>query len=124
MCSYTGSNYSKEYRVIKSLSTVVENRAYCYRILKSQFINLQGNIVQAYGIEIEKIEMINNEVISIERDMVEYISPILHKVSNLLSKLHSNNVSPIHLTDVIGEYVDDYVSDFDGFSINKASNYN
>lgn len=124
MRSYEGTNYSKEYIIVKNLSTVVDNRTYSYRIIKSQYISPQGDTVQAYGIEAERTDSDNQEMVAIERARIEYISPNLHKVCNLLSKLYSNNVSPIHLTDVIGEYVDDYTSDFDSFSINRVCNNN
>ena len=124
MLSFNGMNYSKEYNVVKNLNTVVENRTYSYRIIRSNYINPQGDEVQAYGIEAERTDSTNQEVIAIDRAEIEYISPYLHKVSSLLSKLYSNNVSPIHLTDVIGEYVDDYASDFDNFYHRKVSNDN
>ncbi|MGM9974222.1 MAG: DUF6514 family protein [Clostridiaceae bacterium] len=124
MSNYQGLNYTKDYKVVKNLSTIVENRTYSYRIIKSQFISSQGDMVQAYGIEAERTDSVDKEVIEIERAGIEYISPDLHKVSNLLLKLHDNNVSPIHLTDVLGEYVDDYTSDFNNFSIKNASNAN
>ena len=57
--------------------------------------------------------MNGQEINNIERDSVEYISPALYKVNSLLSLLYNNNVSPVHLVDVIGEYVDEYVEDFD-----------
>lgn len=99
-------------RVIRSLTAAVENEdskwLYCYRIVRGQRLG-----VQAYGIEVERIDMAGQEVINIERDCVECITPHPHKVYELLNLLHSNLVSPIHLIEVIGEYVDDYISDFD-----------
>ena len=121
MNSCEGMSYSKEYKVVKNLSTVIENRTYSYRLIKSQYISSHGDEVQAYGIEAERTDLANKQVIGIERAGVEYISPDVHKVSNLLLKLHSNNVSPIHLTDVIGEYVDDYASDFDSYRLSKSN---
>ncbi|MDB2097813.1 DUF6514 family protein [Clostridium paraputrificum] len=36
-----------------------------------------------------------------------------HKVKGLLNLLYKNEVSPIHLIDIIGEYVDKWVGDFE-----------
>ncbi|WP_407644975.1 DUF6514 family protein [Clostridium polyendosporum] len=41
------------------------------------------------------------------------ISPQRHKVHNLLKMIYDNGVSPRHLIDILGEYVDTYVIDFD-----------
>ena len=124
MNNYQGMNYSKKYTVVKNLSTIIENRNYSYRLIKSNFIHCNGDMIQAYGIEVETTEINNDEITGIERAGIEYISPYMHKVYALLSKLHSNNVSPIHLVDVIGEYVDDYTYDFDGFNLSRVSNDN
>ena len=51
-------------------------------------------------------------MLKIERDSVNYISTHKEKVKKLFDLVSKNNVSPIHLIDVIGEYVDEYVSDF------------
>ena len=55
---------------------------------------------------------LENEMVKIERDSVNYISTHKEKVKKLFDLVSKNNVSPIHLIDVIGEYVDEYVSDF------------
>ncbi|WP_368253287.1 DUF6514 family protein [Clostridium paraputrificum] len=46
-------------------------------------------------------------------DGVKYISTQRHKVKGLLNLLYKNEVSPIHLIDIIGEYVDKWVEDFE-----------
>lgn len=81
---------------------------YSYRLIKGDY-----NGMQAYGIEIERIDYDSNVLVNIERNQVKLISPQRHKVQNLLNLLYENNVSPIHLVDIIGEYVDEYIGDFD-----------
>ncbi|MDU1855534.1 MAG: DUF6514 family protein, partial [Clostridium baratii] len=52
------------------------------------------------------------------KDSVELISPVESKVKGLLKMLYENQVSPIHLIDIIGEYVDEYVNDFKNIDLN------
>lgn len=89
---------------------------YDYRMMRSNLKLTYNNEileVQSYGIEIERQDVINDRVIGIERDSVINISPDRHKIHNLLKLLHGNTVSPIHLVDVIGSFVDEYISDYD-----------
>lgn len=89
---------------------------YFYRIVKGQVTLPIGSdkiVVQSYGIEIERQDIKDGNVINIERDCINSISPQRYKVQNLLKLLYDNNVSPIHLIDVLGEYVDEYIIDFD-----------
>jgi hypothetical protein len=106
--------------VVESLnrSEAVEGvtKNYFYRLVKGQVtLPVSGDkiLVQSYGIEVERQDIENGEVVNIERDSVKSISPQRHKVQALLKMLHEHNVSPIHLIDVIGEYVDEYIIDFD-----------
>lgn len=80
---------------------------YSYRIFDEDFYGRQ-----AYGIEIERQDMKEGKIINIERDSISRISTIEERVRNLLYLVYKNNVSPIHLIDILGEYVDKYVSDF------------
>lgn len=89
---------------------------YFYRIIKGQVtlpIGGEKIVVQSYGIEIERQDIKDGNVVNIERDSINSISPQRHKVHNLLKMLYDNSVSPIHLIDVLGEYVDEYIIDFD-----------
>lgn len=88
---------------------------YIYRIIKDKYAFKKYSVkeVQSYGIEAERQDIINGEIVNIERDMIKYISPHRYKVQNLLKILYDNTVSPIHLIDILGQYVDDYISDFD-----------
>ena len=80
---------------------------YSYRLTEIDFYG-----ASAYGIEIERKDYINNMLVNIERDSVEKISCYLEKVQKLTNMLYVYEVSPIHLIDIIGEYVDEYVNDF------------
>lgn len=89
---------------------------YFYRLLKGNvFISCETDTVevQSYGIEIERQDVVNGELVNIERDCVKNISPDRDKVHNLLELLYNHEVSPIHLIDVIGDYIDEYIIDFD-----------
>lgn len=89
---------------------------YIYRAIKGH-ITISANdekiTVQTYGIEIERQDFVNGMMINIERDSVENISPQRYKVHNLLRMLYERGVSPLHLIDVLGEYVDTYIVDYD-----------
>ena len=106
--------------VLENLSKKVTDEdvkhIYFYRLVKSQIsvsMNNEPTEMQAYGIEIERQDIIDDTVVFIERDCVENISPQRHKVKNLLKMLHESTVSPIHMIEVLGEYIDEYISDFD-----------
>lgn len=80
---------------------------YFYRMTRSKFRN--GH---AYGIEIERQDIVKGALVNIEREGIDIISADEGKVKKLFDLVSQNNVSPIHLIDVIGEYVDEYVSEF------------
>ncbi len=89
---------------------------YFYRLVKNKVSLSLGDDtmeVQSYGIEIERQDILNSSIVNIERDCVKSISPHRHKVHNLLKLLYDNCVSPIHLVDVLGDYIDEYIVDFD-----------
>lgn len=85
---------------------------YLYRLTEQDFFG-----IQVYGIEVEKEGIVDRKEINIERNSVEIISPDENKVRKLLNMLYNYKVSPIHLIDIIGEYVDAYVSDFEDCNI-------
>ncbi|WP_147565614.1 DUF6514 family protein [Clostridium tyrobutyricum] len=89
---------------------------YFYRLIKNNLdIICRWDTVQiqSYGIEIERQDIFNEKLVDICRDCVKNISPDRYKVHNLLKLLYTKEVSPIHLVDIIGDYVDDYAMDFD-----------
>lgn len=98
-------------KIIKNLK-VVRNydnlrHDYDYRIIETKY-----NGVNAYGVEIERRDFDNDVLINIERNSIHKISCYLEKVKEVLSILYKNEVSPIHLVDIIGEKADEYVDDF------------
>ncbi|NLL30680.1 MAG: hypothetical protein GX258_06465 [Clostridiales bacterium] len=80
---------------------------YYYRLIKEDFMN--GH---AYGIEAERQDFIEDKLVKIEREEIRKISNIKEKVEKLMYLLNDNLVSPIHMVDILGSYVDKYVSDF------------
>lgn len=106
--------------VVESLSNcvIVDDMKYVYnyRMLKDKLmLTTEGDTmeVQTYGIEVERQDVVNGVLVGVERDSINNISPHRHKVHNLLKLLCDNSVSPLQLVDIIGEYVDEYVNDFD-----------
>lgn len=98
---------------------------YYYRLTKSDVkldLIYDSINVQAYGIEVERQDVIDGDLVKVVRDSIECISPYRHKVHNLVKMLHENVVSPIHLTYILGEYVDEYVTDFESCCSNIATN--
>lgn len=108
-------NLVEEYTCINK-ETDVEFR-YSYRLIKRDY-----NGMAAYGIEIERKDYVNLKSVGLERNKVELISTQRHKVKQLLMKLYDNQVSPIHLIDIIGSYVDEHVYEFDIDSSKEAIN--
>lgn len=97
---------------------------YFYRMVKSQIsVSVDGERIkmQAYGIEIERQDTVNGIVECIQRDNALNISPQRHKVKDLLKMVYENTVSPIHMIEILGEYIDEYTSDFDEMLKNIAT---
>ncbi|MGL5380464.1 DUF6514 family protein [Clostridium sp.] len=90
---------------------------YIYRVTKEYF-----NESQAYGIEVERLDLKCGRVVNIERDGIRLISNNRFKVSELMRMLHKHQVSPIHLVDILGEYVDEYIYDFDELEDQRVIN--
>ena len=98
-------------RIKKSLSKIVnfddKERRYIYRIVENSIRNRQ-----AFGIEIERQDFEEGEVINLERDIVDIVASNQRKAEDILMLLFNNLVSPIHLVDIVGEYADLCVNDF------------
>lgn len=90
---------------------------YIYRLTKKDF---RG--ITAYGIEIERKDYVGLTNVNLERDRIEVISSHIHKVKQLLVKLYTNQVSPYHLVDLVGSYVDEYAYEFDSEMEEKIVN--
>ncbi|MFL0164027.1 DUF6514 family protein [Candidatus Clostridium helianthi] len=99
-------NLVEEYTSINS-DADVEYR-YAYRLIKK---NYKG--ITAYGIEIERKDYIGLKNVNLEREKIDIISIHRYKVKQLLMKLFNNQVSPLHLIDIIGTYVDEHAYEFD-----------
>lgn len=98
-------------KIVESLSLAIENKGkkimYFYRLTQCQ-----TKAGQAFGIEVERQDLREDVLVNIERDSVDIISIKEDKVRSILELLYKNNVSPIHLIDVIGSYVDECIEDF------------
>ncbi|MBC5630356.1 hypothetical protein H8S20_15950 [Clostridium sp. NSJ-6] len=98
-------------KIVESLSLAIENKGkkimYFYRLTQCQ-----TKTGQAFGIEVERQDLREDVLVNIERDSVDIISTKEDKVRSILELLYKNNVSPIHLIDVIGSYVDECIEDF------------
>lgn len=79
---------------------------YSYKLVKNNFKNKD-----IFGIEVERLDLKDNKLVNIERDFIKYISRDELKVKELLMLLADNIVSPIHLVDILGEYVDIYIEE-------------
>ena len=102
--------------LVKSITDGGVNHNYIYRLVKSQVsVLLYGELtnVNAFGIEIESQYIVDGTTVHIQKDCVENISPQRYKVKNLLKMVYDNTVSPIHMIDILGDYIDEYTSDFD-----------
>ncbi|GIM28281.1 hypothetical protein CPJCM30710_09470 [Clostridium polyendosporum] len=97
--------------LIKSVNCDNISYTYSYRLIRDSY---KSN--DAYGIEIERADYKNDIIVNIDRDRVKLISPNLEKVRGLVVMLYENQVSPIHLIDIIGEKVDEWVADFENSS--------
>ncbi|MBY6971130.1 DUF6514 family protein [Clostridium botulinum] len=92
------------------------NFEYKYRLTKSLY---KG--ITAYGIEVQSQNSNTTKAFN-EKDSVKLISINRHNVKALLTKLNDNRVSPLHLIDIIGEYVDEHVCEFDNFTSKEVAN--
>ena len=106
-------NIAEEYE-FKSKQEDIEFN-YFYRLIKSDY---RGTPV--YGIEIERKDYVGMKNINIERDKVDMISYKKHKAKEILMKLYKNNLSPIHLVDIIGYYADKFAYEADSKNLFKS----
>lgn len=80
---------------------------YSYRLVKTNYRD-----IAAYGIEVERMDFNDGNLINIERECIDKISPIYNKVENMIEVLYKYRVSPIHLIDILGETIDECTMDF------------
>ena len=98
-------------KINKTLSKMVNINErevkYIYRMTEKNIRNRQ-----AFGIEIERQDFEEGEVVNLERDIVDIVASNQRKAEDILMLLFNNLVSPIHLVDIVGEYADLCVNDF------------
>jgi hypothetical protein len=111
-----GMNLVEEYTSINRDDDDVEFR-YAYRLIKKEY---RG--ITAYGIEIERKDYVGLKNVNLEREKIDIISPHRYKVKQLIMKLYNNQVSPLHLIDIIGGYVDEHAYEFDAEIQEQAIN--
>lgn len=98
-------------KIKKSLSKIIsiddKETRYIYRIIENKLKS-----VQAFGIEIERQDLNNGQIINLERDSVSIVASEEKRANEILMLLFNNIVSPIHLVDIVGEYSDLCINEF------------
>jgi hypothetical protein len=107
-----GKKYIYFYRVIKENITLPLEEWQETSELEGACIKEDYVEVQAYGIEVERQDVTSKGIVKIEKEYLKGITPQRHKAHNLMRLLYQNTVSPIHLLDILEDYIDDYVIDF------------
>ena len=99
-------------KIVEEFSTVKEKEnlemKYFYRIIESIY-----NDFPVYGIEIERKDYKGLSIVNEVKDSIKLISRQRHKVKQIIMKLVKNEASPIHLIDILGEYVDEQAYKFE-----------
>lgn len=88
-------------------------RYYLLEDSKKILINESHINVPCYGIEITSERIVQGRLEEVFCDSLDAVSSIKDKVVNLIEFLRDNEVSPYHLIDIVGEYADEWVGDFD-----------
>lgn len=98
-------------KINKTLSTIVnineKEVKYIYRMTEKNIKNRQ-----AFGIEIERQDFNDGQVVNLERDYVSLVASEEKRANDILLLLFNNLVSPIHLVDIVGEYSDLCAAEF------------
>lgn len=79
---------------------------YIYRLLLKDYNNKK-----VYGLEVERRDISNNQVVNIERESIEEISIVKDRVKEMIDILYNGIVSPIHVVDILGEEIDKCVAE-------------
>lgn len=92
----------------RDISVKVNEREmqYVYRLLLKDYNNKK-----VYGLEVERRDISNNQVINIERESIEEVSIVKDKVKEMIDILYNGIVSPIHVVDILGEEIDKCVAE-------------
>lgn len=98
-------------KINKTLSKMVNINErevkYIYRMTEKNVRNRQ-----AFGIEIERQDFNDGQVVNLERDYVSLVASEEKRANDILLLLFNNLVSPIHLVDIVGEYSDLCAAEF------------
>lgn len=86
-------------------------KEYFYRLTVKNYENKNF-----YGIEIERHDFEKNNLVNIEREYMDYVETDRTKALELLKMVWENQVSPIHLIDILGSYSDNTI---ERYSLNK-----
>ena len=106
-------------RILEEYTTIIENKEvefrYFYRVITSKY-----NGIDVYGVQIERKDYKGLVEIGNEKDTIEFVSTQRYKAKQIVMNLCKNQVSPIHLIDILGEFVDEHVYEFDILSSKKV----
>ncbi|SFU29496.1 hypothetical protein SAMN04487886_100342 [Clostridium sp. DSM 8431] len=80
-------------------------RIYTYQITKQY----EENIIE-YGIEAKREDKSQGSIIKIVKSQIKNISSDQDRMDEIINLLWRNEVSPIHLQDILSDYIDKYVS--------------
>ena len=102
--------------IIKTLSRVKFQKnmsiKYIYGLIESKVIVSVLNdteTIKVYGIIIEMFTNIDDRLVGSEKEIAKIISPNKESVMKILTFLYENNVSPIHLFDVLNDNMDKFL---------------
>ncbi len=88
-------------------------RYFLHEGTKNIYVNDSYINVPCYGIEITSEKLLKGRLVEIYSDRIDVVSSVKDKVLSLIEFLKDNEVSPIHIFDIVGDYADEWVGDFD-----------
>lgn len=92
-------------------------REYKYEITESLYRGCK-----CYGISIKRTDYLNEIIVKEVKESVELVTPDLERATQFVDMLSEKNVSPFHLIDIISEYEDKFIDDFN--KLDKVINVN
>lgn len=98
-------------KIVEEYTSINKNQdiefRYSYRLIEKSLNNLE-----LYGIEVERKDYIGSRNVNIERERIDTISMEKGKVEKIINELYAGQVSPIHVIDIAGHYVDECAYEF------------
>jgi len=91
----------------KSIEDEGLRRDYSYRVVEIEGRRGVVNNKMFYGIEVERRDFIDGELVNIERDGEELISSDRERVLNILNKAYTYLISPIHFIEIFSNEIDE-----------------